>query len=182
MILFALVSGYAIYRFAKYCYHDRDWFNVFPGLLLAFCLALALGGMFLVSAIAGYNVNTELVEENRYELRLLNDGSAISGEFGGNLFVMAGTIDEELQYTFYQETEPGVFELKSIPADSTKVIETSRESGAELRGREYWEPMGDLTCGACLLWPKVGAGWTSYEYVLEVPQGSIGYGIKLDGE
>lgn len=181
MILFALVSGYAIYRFAKFCYHDRDWFNVGAGLLVAILIGVGLLGMLLISALAGYNVNDE-VQEGEYELRLLNDGSAISGEFGDNLFVMAGTIDEELQYTFYQETKPGVFELKSIPADSTKVIETTRESGAKLRSKEYWEPMADLTCDACMLWPKVGTGTTTYEHVLEVPEGSIGYGIKLDGE
>lgn len=183
MIPVLLIIGLAIYVYCRHAFDRSDgWFNVIPALVMVLVTGVAILMVLIAATLVGHNAESELVSESTVELRLLNDNSAISGEFGGNLFVIAGQIESELQYSFYQETEPGVFELRSIPAAETKVVETGRESGATLTTQKFWEGPMELTCGTCILWPKYGDWMETYEYRLEVPRGSIGYGINLDGE
>ena len=183
MIPVLLVVGLAIFIFCRHAFDRSDgWFNVFPALAMVLVTGVAILVLLIAATLVGHKADPELAGESTVELRLLNDNSTISGQFGGNIFAVAGHIEGELQYSFYQETEPGVFELRSISATETKVVETNRESGATLLTQRFWEGPMELTCGSCILWPKYGDWQETYEYRLEVPEGSIGYGINLDGE
>jgi hypothetical protein len=53
-----------------------------------------------------------------YQIRSLHDGSQISGSFS----LGSGYIKQEPQFVYYQKVEKG-YQLKTIPADTTTVIE-----------------------------------------------------------
>lgn len=156
------------------------------GLISSTGVAVTAAGMvsltMMVPAIILGSYQPPEVTETSAELRVLNDNRQVEGSASGVFFAFAANVGTKLQYSFYEETPEGAFRLRSIPADKTEVHETSRESGAKLITIESHEPAIDLSGGVCSYVPCLGSGFTEKTYILEVPAGSIQYGVTLDGE
>lgn len=127
----------------------------------------------------------ECHEGERAELVQLNDFIGTDGDVRGGLFAVYGGVDSSAEFSFYQKNADGTFKFDTIDAEYTTVHEKV-DAAPSVTTTECFDPMLRMSTKEDngflgYLVPYIGSGSWSYSYDLTVPSGSIGVGIKLDG-
>lgn len=172
MLIF--VTCFVIFFVAAFFYILNDEMELVSNALVSNALAAGLLAGFFGGAVGGVAVNgivDGIIDnhklEHTYLLHELKDGSTT----GGSLFLGSGSLHSEQVFTYYKQVGPGRYELDSVPADQTQVI----ESNTEQPRLEEWPEYGNW-------WFIAGSGEATTDYIFYVPAGSIGNTYNLDAQ
>lgn len=154
---------------------------VMGGLIGALVGGLITLGMTVICCIFNWGALDAVTTVETHELVQISDVtySDISGNIGGNIFVVRGNIGTDLAagFSFYQKETDG-FSLKAVGADNTTIKYTDETPRIEVT-RTYC-PKLDNGPSIGLLWiNRCSVGGGNVWNTIYVPEGSIAEGFKL---
>lgn len=114
------------------------------------------------------------------QLVQVNDLITTSGTVSGSIFAISGSFGPTATYSYYAQDSKGGLHLGTIPAEDTTVVQDATKPRIET-----------TACAYATIFPEDSiVGWwipdmftdpPTTNYKLIVPEGTIGYGFKLDG-
>ncbi len=140
-----------------------DWGETVLGTFFALLVALLLSGALCCLSECWVSYSSESTIEETVEIIAMHDGSSASGNMGGGIFCVSGTIDEKPVYKVLVETDKGL-QTKTYKADETYVQFTDEAPRVEKHRVEaigFW----NFFCWDGLL--------DKTEYIIYIPTDSV---------
>lgn len=168
VILFAVVGWViTIYRNSEMIDFRDDFIAACGEFLWISFWGIVVGG--IIGFLISWAIPCSSVEDRtEYKIVSLQD----SNLFNGHCFLGSGTIDQEMVYTFYYETETG-FKIKQVSAEYAE-IRYSEKPPKATRIRLKDSP------GAW--WNYFGIDFYQSSWIIEIPEGSIQNNYILDAQ
>lgn len=139
-------------------FEDEPGFGFLLGLLGAILGALVI---LLSSLFFWDESNMQIGQIDTYELHALVDNASYEGHVAGNVFLISGYINEELEYRYMYKIDGKGYAFGSIDADQCYLNTTSDTPVLEVR---HWEYKNSF-----LRW-AFGDPGVSSEYIFFLPE------------
>jgi hypothetical protein len=114
------------------------------------------------------------------QLVQVNDLITTSGTISGSIFAISGSLGSEATYSYYAQDNRGGLHLEIIPAEITTVVQDATKPRIETTACEYATFFPEDSLVGWWI-PNMFNDPPTINYRLIVPEGTIGYGFKLDG-
>lgn len=110
----------------------------------------------------------------------VNDLITTNGTISGSIFAISGNLGPTATYSYYAQDAKGGLHLGTIPADTTTVVQDSTKPRIETTTCEYSTFFPEDSLVGWWI-PNMFTDPPTTNYKLIVPEGTVGYGFKLDG-
>lgn len=150
----------------RWKYYFEGWWTGVLGVLgiIAAWVALSTILSLIFSGILNATIKDfSLDSESDTDLIALRTGSAVNGQFSGNIFLSAGYISEDPTFNFLYETSDNGVKVGQVHADNSVVYEDEQDA-------PYYTTFE---------WVKYDPFWAPFEvnqaetYAFHVPEGSV---------
>jgi hypothetical protein len=135
-MLFIIVPAVAFIIVFLYwwIFEDEPGWGAILGILLA-----CLGTIFVLITSIGFTgeSNMQVGQIDTYEIHALVDNASYEGHIAGNVFLISGYVDEELEYRYMYKVDGKGYAFGSIEADQCYLNTTSDTPVLEVRHQEY---------------------------------------------
>ena len=115
-------------------FEDEPGFGFLLGLMGAILGALVV---LLSSLFFCGESNMQIGQIDTYEIHALVDNASYEGHIAGNVFLISGYVDEELEYRYMYKIDGKGYAFGSIEADQCYLNTTSDTPVLEVRHQEY---------------------------------------------
>lgn len=135
-MLFIIVSAVIFIVTFLYCwiFEDAPGWGIILGSLFA-CIGIVCTltvGLFFTD-----ESNMQVGQIDTYEIHALVDNASYEGHIAGNVFLISGYVDEELEYRYMYKVDGKGYVFGSIDADQCYLNTTSDTPVLEVRHYEY---------------------------------------------
>lgn len=135
-MLFIIVPAVVFIVVFLYCWIFEGEFG--PGLGLGSVFAcVGLLCTLLASLFFTGETNMQVGQIDTYEIHALVDNASYEGHIAGNVFLISGYVDEELEYRYMYKVDGKGYAFGSIDADQCYLNTTSDTPVLEVRHQEY---------------------------------------------